>query len=101
METSLQIVWWIGLVGALILTLAILKQVSLVLRTLRDLHRLAEDTRHAAHGLAESTLEAPRLAGLRAFDQVREAMEATAAAAAAIDRRLAAHTETPNDHTRG
>src|ERR687887_48096 len=38
MTVTIQVIWWIGLVGALGATLVILKEVTLVLRALRDIH---------------------------------------------------------------
>lgn len=52
MEIANQVVWWIGLIGALLITLVILKEVSLVLQTLGDIHKLAEFTRDAARGIS-------------------------------------------------
>jgi hypothetical protein len=64
METAIQIVWWIGLVGALVATLAILKEVALVLRTLGDIHKLAGYTLEAAQGITKHLEPIPGLAGL-------------------------------------
>jgi len=64
MTAAIQIVWWIGLVGALGATLVILKEVTLVLRALRDIHRLAVITRRAARGVAANLECVPRLATL-------------------------------------
>ena len=52
MDTAIQITWWIGLVGALVLTGVILKEVALLLRALADIARLAEIIREAARALA-------------------------------------------------
>ena len=62
MTVAIQVVWWIGLVGALGATLVILKEVALVLRALRDIHRLAIITRRAARGVAANLECVPRLA---------------------------------------
>jgi hypothetical protein len=64
MTTAIQVVWWIGLIGALPATLVILKEVTLVLRALRDIHRLAVITRMAARGVAANLECVPRLATL-------------------------------------
>jgi hypothetical protein len=64
MTLAIQVVWWIGLVGALAATLVILKEVALVLRALRGIHRLAVITRRAARGVAVNLECVPRLAPL-------------------------------------
>jgi uncharacterized membrane protein YcjF (UPF0283 family) len=53
METLIVVVWWIGLLGALLATLVILKEVVLVVRALRDILQLAERARLAAVGIAD------------------------------------------------
>ena len=50
----IEIVWWVGLFGALAATLAVLKEVALVLRALRDIRELAGMTREAAEGIARN-----------------------------------------------
>ena len=50
----IEIVWWVGLVGALAATLVVLKEVALVLRALRDIRELAGMTREAADGIARN-----------------------------------------------
>lgn len=89
METAIQMVWWIGLIGALALTLVILKLVALLLRVLRDIHQLAELTRTAAWGMAgnlEAVSALPEARG-RAFE-LRDSVHALARAAASIERKL-------------
>lgn len=54
MYTAIQVVWWIGLVGALLLTLVILKEVALVLRALAGIERLVRVTGAAAAGVARN-----------------------------------------------
>lgn len=78
MEWAVQVIWWVGLGGALSLTLVILKEVFLVLRTLRDIHRLAEHTRTAALRIAAHTATADE------FDLLREPTERLSRAAGAI-----------------
>lgn len=91
METAIQVIWWIGLAGALVATLVILKQVSLMLRVLRDIHHLAKFTRDASRGIAGNLQAVPRLGGAAepAF-ALRDAIQALARTAGALDRRLAA-----------
>ena len=50
----LEIIWWVGLLGALLATLVVLKEVALVLRALRDIRELAGMTRGAAEGIARN-----------------------------------------------
>jgi hypothetical protein len=64
MTVAIEVVWWIGLIGALGATLVILKEVTLVLRALRDIHRLGIITRRAARGVAMNLECMPRLATL-------------------------------------
>lgn len=52
METTLQIIWWIGLLGALLLTVVILKEVALLHKALRDIWQLARWIRTASRGIA-------------------------------------------------
>lgn len=89
MDTAVQAVWWIGLVGALIATAVILKQVAVILMVLRGIHRLAERTREAAEGVARNVAAAPRLAGTTDPARgVRDAVHALAVEAGSIDRTL-------------
>jgi hypothetical protein len=55
MDSSITIVWWIALIGALILTLVVVKLVLLVVGTERDILRLALRTLPAAEGIANNT----------------------------------------------
>lgn len=50
----IELVWWVGLLGALVATLVVLKEVALVLRALRDIRELAGLTREAAEGIARN-----------------------------------------------
>ncbi len=94
METALQIIWGIGLLGALVLTAVLLKQVSLLLRVLRQIHRLGVYTRDAADGLAAriEAAEALRDAGGPAA-QFAAAAEELREECASIHRRLRMHVE--------
>ena len=55
MDTSILVVWWVALILALILTLVVLKLVVVVVRTERDILRLAHRTLPAAQGIASNT----------------------------------------------
>ncbi len=73
MTTGIQIVWWIGLVGAVLITLVILREVEMLLRSLHDIHRLAEFTRDAARGIAKNVEVVPHLADVAGpAGQIRE-----------------------------
>jgi uncharacterized membrane protein YcjF (UPF0283 family) len=89
MRPAIFIVWLTGLVGALIATLVILKQVALVLRELKAIHRLAEFTREAAQGLATNASSASRLAALEESARgLREGAGDLASAAASVEQKL-------------
>jgi hypothetical protein len=96
METAIQVVWWIGLVGALGLTLVILKEAALVIGTVRDIATLAELIRDAARGMAGNVAAVSRLkqAGDPAF-ALRDAAHALARAAGSMERRLDALATPP------
>lgn len=64
MRTAMLVIWWVGLVGALVPTIIILKQALLVVGTLRDILHLAHLTRTAARGIAANVLAVQQLQGL-------------------------------------
>ena len=79
MSRSILLIWSIGLAGALVATLAILKQVALVLRTLQDIHTLAVRTRDAARGIAANVRVIRGLGALEGpIRDLREAIGALA-----------------------
>jgi hypothetical protein len=89
LETSIQVVWWIGLSGALIATLVILKEVFVLLRVLHGIRQLAGITREASEGIARNAAATPRLAGVADSAQsLRDAANALAAAAGSLERGL-------------
>lgn len=61
METAILVIWSIGLLVALGATVVILKQVTLVLRVLKGIHRLSIITRDAARGIARNVEMVPSL----------------------------------------
>ncbi len=63
MIVGIEIVWWIGLIGALIPTAIILKQVSVILRTLGDIHNLACSARDTARAMNPKLAASGALAG--------------------------------------
>ncbi len=89
METAIQVVWWIGLIGALPATIVLLKQVSLVLRALKAIHQLAVFTREAAQGLATNASAASQLAASEEpARRLREGAGDLASAAASVEQKL-------------
>jgi hypothetical protein len=88
-EVAIQVVWWIGLIGALIPTLVILKEVALVLRTLNDIYRLARITREAARGIATNVSIIPSLGALAdPLEQLRGTTGSLVVTAATVERKL-------------
>jgi hypothetical protein len=65
MQTAIQVVWWVGLLGALGATVALVKNALLLLWTIRGIERLAIITRDAARGMAGNLEEVRRLDGAR------------------------------------
>ena len=86
---AIEIVWSIGLLGALVATVVVLKEVALVLRALREIHELARLTRAAAEGIARNV---EPIAGLDAVagpaGELDRHTQALASAAAAIEQKL-------------
>ena len=101
MRPAIFVVWLTGLVGALIATLVILKEVALVLRELKAIHRLAEFTREAAQGLATNASAASRLADLEEpARRLQEGAGDLASAAASVEQELD-NLATSDDRERG
>ena len=97
MSRSVQVVWWVGLAGALLATLVILKAVALVLRALRDIHSLAAITRDAARGIARNLEPISSLPTLgEPARQLREAARTIAAAATSLERKAGALVAAPS-----
>ena len=90
MTIGIQIVWWIGLIGALLITLVILREVELVLRTLRDINELAKFTRTAAQGIGRNVEIIPGLANVAGpAQEIRQGSGQLAATTQAIEQKLA------------
>lgn len=90
---AIQVIWWIGLIGALVATLVVLKEVTLVLRTLRDIHGLARHTLKAARGVAENVAAGRKLDQLQEpADALRASAHSIAGAAASIRQKLGSLT---------
>jgi hypothetical protein len=88
-QTAIQVVWWIGLIGAVIATLIIVKEVALVLRVLGHIHQLAELTREAAQGVAANATAVSRFPELEGPARgLREGTGSLASAAASLERKL-------------
>lgn len=84
METAIIVIWTIGLLVALIATVIILKQVAIVLRTLKGIHRLSIITRDAARGIERNVDAVPRLPSID--EPVRKLIESSRALRQAIER---------------
>lgn len=90
MELIMEAVRWVGLAVALLLTLVVLKEVALVLRTLGDIRALAERIRDASRGLAANVETAEDLPALAdSVDALEESGRSLRRAAAALADRLA------------
>ena len=74
MRTAIAIVWWMGLIGALVPTLVIVKEALLVIGTLRRILHLAEATHLAAQGIVVHLAAVPRLQGLADLVQQIDAL---------------------------
>jgi hypothetical protein len=91
METLILVVWWIGLIGALLATLVILKEVAVLVKALRDILQLAELTRDAARGLVRNVQAGERLAEVAApARNLHTATRALALHAGAVAQKLSA-----------
>ena len=93
MSTGIEVVWWIGLLGALGMTLLILKEVFLVVRVLRQILQLADLTEVAARGIIVHTAAVPKLQGVPSVlahidDLVGHATQRLRNAANRLDDRL-------------
>jgi hypothetical protein len=64
--TAVMVIWWIGLAGALVWTLVVVKQVLLLLRVLSSILDLARSIRGSAAAIAANLEGAAALAGLEA-----------------------------------
>ena len=91
MEIAIQVIWWIGLLGALVPTLIILKEVALVLRTLNDIYQLARVTRDAGAGVARNLSVIPSLGALQEpVSRLGQAGGSLVVSATSIERKLGA-----------
>lgn len=89
MDTAIIIVWWVALVLALILTLVILKLVVLIVRTERDILRLAQITLPAARGIAGNTALITRLEATKAVaGNILSAAIAIESGSASLEQKL-------------
>lgn len=93
METAVIIVWWIALLGALILTAIVVGEIVRVVHHVREISRLASVTLPAAGGIAANTAVLAALEGVgvtvgrllgtaQAIDRVAAAIEGRTAALA-------------------
>jgi hypothetical protein len=89
MRTAILLVWSIGLIGALVITLVILKESFLVIGAVQDILRLAHLTADAARGVAANTAAVSSLQGAgELLRPVDEALGEVAAPLARIGARL-------------
>ena len=90
MDVIIQLIWWIGLAGALLLTLPILQAVVLVVRALRDIAELGAHIEESAQGLAASLEVGAELESLLPpAGSVRAEAEQLAETVAGLAQRLA------------
>jgi hypothetical protein len=91
METAVLVAWGIGLAGALLLTLPLLKLITTALHVLSELVTLSGLTRDAARRLAEHAEAVPALAALPDESRlIREGSRNVALAARLVEQQLSA-----------
>ena len=89
METAIIIVWSAALIIALILTLWILKLVFMIVRTERDIIKLATTTLTASHGIERNTALIAGLEGTKGVaGKILGAAVAIEAGSASIKQKL-------------
>lgn len=89
METSIIVIWSIALIGALILTAVAIKLVLLIVRTERDILRLAQRTLPAARGIASNTALISQLEATKGVaGKILSAAIAIEQGAASIEQKL-------------
>jgi hypothetical protein len=95
METAIQLAWWIGLIGALLATLAILKQLFNVLRVLRHILELSEMIRDSARQIEHNTEIIPKLEGaLKPSADLRRSLKRTAFTITTLNRKIISENKT-------
>jgi hypothetical protein len=82
-ELAIEITWAIGLVGILIPTIIVLKQVAVILHVLKDIEKLGARTLEAARGIRANVAVLGNLPIVK--DPVISVRESTAAISAAAD----------------
>ncbi len=55
METSITVIWWVALVGALVFTVVVVKLALLVIRTEKEILQLARMIVSGARGIGSNT----------------------------------------------
>ena len=89
MTVAIQIIWAIGLLGALAATLAILKMSQLVIRALIDIAKLAGVIEQATHGIAANLAPIATLPDMRPLGEtLTSSGRGIAGALDAIARRV-------------
>lgn len=91
MEAAVIVVWWIALLGALVLTVLILAEIVRVVHHAREISRLARLALPAAEGIAANTAPLAELGSvLQTAGRLVAAAETIDRTAAAIEGRVAA-----------
>jgi hypothetical protein len=90
MTRLIQVVWGAGLVAAYVAALAVVKEVMLVVKSLQDIHRLAEITGEAARGIRQNVASIESLAGAEVpAGTLVEASNSVAAATRLLEQKVA------------
>lgn len=91
MDTAIIVVWSATLIVALILTLVILKLVFLIVRTERDILRLADTTLKASKGISLNTASIAQLQSTRGVaGKILTFAEVIDSCSASIEQKLIA-----------
>lgn len=61
MDVAVAVIWWIGLAGALVQAVLVVKLIFLINKVLREITVLGERIREAASGVSEHTAALERL----------------------------------------
>lgn len=84
MESAIIVVWWVALVGALMLTIIAVAEIVRIIHHLQEIHRLASMTLPAAQGIVTNT------AGIAALDGVAPIVTRFLTASDSVDHASAA-----------
>lgn len=85
------VVWWVALIGALVLTVIAIAEIVRIVHHAREIDRLAKTALPAAERIAANTAVLTELAGVRrSVERIGAAIETLDRGAAAIEGRVAA-----------